>query len=266
MTDSSALLAAYDEQLRGAAEALGAPVRFRLGPLWVAVFPGGRGFLSYRDLGGLSPRGIRALVSAALAILTADATITEIEWKTRGHDRADGLHEALVDAGFTAQEPESIMLGAAELLALDLPLPAGVGLRRVTAPDDVRRASAAADRFFGGQPDEGRFVDLLGRIERGAEVWVAEAAGEVVSTGRLEPVEGTAFAGLWGGATHADWRRRGIYRALTAARARSAVARGVQYLNSDSTEDSRPILERSGFVKVGTTTPYEWHRGDVTPG
>ncbi len=51
---------------------------------------------------------------------------------------------------------------------------------------------------------------------------------------------------------------RGIYRALTAARARAALAMGKRLLHSDSTEFSRPILERAGLVKVSTTTPYEW--------
>lgn len=27
-------------------------------------------------------------------------------------------------------------------------------------------------------------------------------------------------------------------------------------MNSDSSDDSRPILERSGFLQVSTTTPY----------
>jgi ribosomal protein S18 acetylase RimI-like enzyme len=96
------------------------------------------------------------------------------------------------------------------------------------------------------------------------ELWVAEAEGQVVCAGRLDPVDGTDFAGIWGGATHPAWRRRGIYRALTAERARSALRRGKAFINSDSTEYSRPILERSGFVKVSTTTPYEWRRADVT--
>jgi N-acetylglutamate synthase-like GNAT family acetyltransferase len=92
------------------------------------------------------------------------------------------------------------------------------------------------------------------------ELWVAEAEGQIISAGRLEPVAGTDFAGLWGGATLPQWRRRGIYRALTAARARSALALGKTLLHSDSTEYSRPILERSGLIKVTTTTPYEWRR------
>jgi predicted GNAT family acetyltransferase len=92
------------------------------------------------------------------------------------------------------------------------------------------------------------------------ELWVAEAEGQIVCAGRLEPVEGTDFAGIWGGATLEAWRGQGIYRALTAARARSALAAGKTLIHSDSTEYSRPILERSGFLKVSTTTPYHWRR------
>ncbi len=73
-------------------------------------------------------------------------------------------------------------------------------------------------------------------------------------------MEGTEFAGVWGGATRPEFRGRGIYRALTAARARSALALGKTLIHSDSTEYSRPILERYGFVKVSTTTPYAWER------
>ena len=71
---------------------------------------------------------------------------------------------------------------------------------------------------------------------------------------------GAEFAGLWGGATRPEWRGRGIYRALTAARARSALRAGKTLIHSDSTEYSRPILERSGLVRVSTTTPYRWRR------
>ena len=72
--------------------------------------------------------------------------------------------------------------------------------------------------------------------------------------------DGTEFAGIWGGSTLPEWRGQGIYRALTAARARAALAEGVRYINSDCTAMSRPILERSGLVAVTTTTPYVWRR------
>jgi GNAT superfamily N-acetyltransferase len=69
---------------------------------------------------------------------------------------------------------------------------------------------------------------------------------------------GTEFAGLWGGSTRAQWRGRGIYRALVARRAQLAAERGVRYLQVDASSDSRPILERLGFLAVTTTTPYVW--------
>jgi hypothetical protein len=47
---------------------------------------------------------------------------------------------------------------------------------------------------------------------------------------------------------------------LVSARARSALARGFRYIQSDCTPMSRPILERSGLLAVTTTTPYIWTR------
>ena len=202
------------------------------------------------------------LVAAALAHFTADPGITRVEWKTRGHDHAPGLHEALVGAGFEPEEPESIMMGEARLLAVDVELADGITLRTVTDEPDVRAMSAMADEAFGDPVSDERAESLLHRLalRDGMELWVAEADGQMVSAGRLEPVPNTDVAGIWGGSTLKPWRGRGIYRALTAARARSALRLGRTIIHSDSTEFSRPILERSGFLKVSTTTPYEWRR------
>ena len=256
------LLAAYDEQLRTDAETPGAVSVARLGPLRLVTFPGGRGFITYRDLGGADADAIRRLVPEALARYEADASIGQVEWKTRGHDEAPGLHEALLANGFVAEEPESIMIGEARLLAVDVPLPGGVTLRRVTEEADVRAMLEMQHEVFGDPLPADEVDAVLRRVaaDDEMELWVAEAEGRVVSAGRLEPVRGTDFAGIWGGATRPEWRGRGIYRALTAERARSALRRGKTYINSDSTEFSRPILERSGLVKVSTTTPYRWQR------
>ncbi|MGC4747378.1 GNAT family N-acetyltransferase [Micromonospora sp. DT201] len=132
-------------------------------------------------------------------------------------------------------------------------------LRRVSEEADVRAMSAMQDEAFENPVSDDMANALLRRLARddGMELWVAEAGGRIVSAGRLEPVPGTDFAGIWGGATLAEWRGRGIYRALTAARARSALRMGKTLINSDSTEYSRPILERYGLIKVSTTTPYK---------
>ena len=206
--------------------------------------------------------------------------VAEAEWKTRGHDRPADLPARLARHGFEPGEPETVMIGEAELLAVEVPLPPGVRVRRLgldaegraqpveVLRDDLARSLRMQTVVFG----EGRHVSLdslLRRaVERPDEVqhWVAETVadagmpGEIVSAGRIERVPGTAFAGIWGGATLPAWRGRGIYRALTSARATAALAIGVRYLHSDSTEGSRPILERSGLVAVTTTTPCVWRR------
>ncbi|MEU8154272.1 GNAT family N-acetyltransferase [Micromonospora sp. NPDC048986] len=262
MINSARLLAAYDEQLRTDAETPSAVSVTRHGPLRLVTFAGGRGFVTYRDLGGADADTIRRLVPEALAHYRADPEIVRVKWKARGHDHAPGLHEALLENGFTADEPESIMIGEARLLAVDVLLPEGVTLRRVSEEVDVRAMSAMQDEVFGNPVSDDMANALLRRLARddGMELWVAEAEGRIVSAGRLEPLRGTDFAGIWGGATRAEWRGRGIYRALTAARARSALRMGKTLINSDSTEYSRPILERYGLIKVSTTTPYNWQR------
>jgi hypothetical protein len=263
MIDSTGLLAAYDEQLRTDAETQGADSATRHGPLRLVTFSGGRGFVTYRDLGDADADAIRRLVPEALAHYRANPEISRVEWKTRGHDHAPGLHDALLENGFTPGEPESIMIGEARLLAVEVPLPEGVTLRRVTAEADVRAMIAMQDEVFGGDAGGDDMADaMLRRLadDDGMQMWVAEAEGRIVSAGRLDPVPRAQFAGIWGGATLERWRGRGIYRALTAARARSALELGKTLINSDSTEFSRPILERSGLIKVSTTTPYDWHR------
>jgi predicted N-acetyltransferase YhbS len=156
------------------------------------------------------------------------------------------------------------MIGQAQRLAVEVSLPEGVMLRQVSEERDVRAMSAMSAHAFGDRPAEGAaMADALLRrlsLDGGMELWVAEKDGQIVSAGRLEPVPGTDFAGIWGGSTLKEWRGRGIYRALTAARARSALRRGKTLINSDSTEYSRPILERYGFLRVSTTTPYVWRR------
>lgn len=224
------LLEAYDAQLRREAEVLSATDVSFDGPLVRGRFERG-GFVSYRDLDGIAGDALDELIARTIAHFRDDTDVDEFEWKTRGHDAPADLAERLVAAGLRAEPEETVMIGDATALALPVEIPAEVTLRR-----------------------------LVPAMHPHVEEWVAEVDGVVVATGRLEVVAGTEFAGLWGGATLEPWRGRGIYRAMVAARAFSAIDRGVRYLQSDCTEMSRPILERSGMSRVTTTTPYVWQR------
>lgn len=269
MTDAAALLAAYDDQLRTRAEVPSADSVTATGPLLLATYSGGRGFITYRDLrqadgSPATAASVTALVAAAVEHFLADPQVSRVEWKTRSHDLAPGLHEALLSHGFGPSDPESVMIGDVDLLAMDVHLPPGVTIRRVHTPQDVARVERVAGAVFGSSPTEieAMTAEVIARSQSdpSLQVWCAEAEGEIVTTGRLELVPGTEFAGIWGGSTLPQWRGRGIYRELTAARAREAQRLGVRWIHSDSTEFSRPILERSGLVTVTTTTPYTWRR------
>jgi GNAT superfamily N-acetyltransferase len=258
--NAAELLHAYDDHLR--VDAPSATSVARHGPLLLATFPGGRGWITYRDLDGADVPAVRQLVAAALDHFVANPAIARVRWKTRGHDHAPGLHDALVERGFQEGVTESIMIGEAAGLIAESALPEGVTLRRVVDEPDVRAMCAMASTVFADDAPD-RVADALLRrlaVDDGMELWVAEAGGRIIGAGRLEPVAGSAFAGIWGGATLPEWRGRGIYRALTTVRARSALARGKTLIHSDSTDHSRPILERAGMVAVSTTTPYTWHR------
>ena len=256
------LLMAYDQQLRTDAETPSALAVERLGPLHLVTFAGGSGFVTYQDLDGASARTIAQWVVEALAFYRSDPSTVGVEWKTRGHDHAPGLHDALLSNGFEPDETESVMIGPASALNVEVQLPSGISLRRVTEERDIRAMSAMQDEVFGTDASEGNADAILRRValDDGMELWVAEHDKVIVSAGRLEPVRDTDFAGIWGGATRAQWRGLGIYRALTAARARAALTLGKQLIHSDSTEYSRPILERYGLHRVSTTTPYRWRR------
>ena len=264
---TDALLAAYDEQLRTDAEMAGAEEVVREGPVLWGVFDHG-GFVSYRDLDGIEGDALDALIERTVAHYRDDTDVEAFEWKSRGHDRPDDLGARLVAHGLVAEPRETVMIGEASLLAVDVPLadtPEGpVVVRRLepgpSAVDDVTRMLDAQESVFGtGRgPSVG---SALRELESGSsELWVAEVGNRVVCGGRLTPVGGTEFAGIWGGSTLPEFRGRGIYRALVAARARSALARGIRFIHSDCTDMSRPILERSGLQAVTTTTPYVWSR------
>src|ERR1700728_3123273 len=100
MTDAQEWLLAYDQQLRTDAETPSAIAVTLLGPLRLVTFAGGRGFVTYQDLGDADAVTIAGWVGEALAYYRPDPAITRVEWKTPGHDRAPGLHDALVSNGF----------------------------------------------------------------------------------------------------------------------------------------------------------------------
>ena len=161
--DHADLLAKYDEQLR--TDAPSAIAVTRLGPLHLVTFPWGQGSVTYRDLDGADAPTIRRWVSEVLDHFRSDPAIHEVKWKARGHDDAPRLHEALLEHGFAPGEPESVMIGTARALAVDVPLPDGIALRRIQ-----RRTRLLGDTSFEHGGDTLR-EDKMGVCTNGFAPW-----------------------------------------------------------------------------------------------
>ena len=181
-----------------------------------------------------------------------------VEWKHYSGDEPVDLPERLGAAGLVAEEPETVLI--ADLAELALPEPSVDGLRLATVDDEVGvDALVRVHLEVFGQVHPGTASALhasLPLTPRPTEAVVAYAGDRPVSAGRSEFAEGRDFAGLFGGGTAADWRGRGVFRALVARRAALARGRGVRYLYVDALPTSRPILERLGFVPLTVTTPW----------
>lgn len=233
--DAAAVLAAYDDQVRRRAGQDDDGVVRSTG-VWNGI-----------GWSALHPDRADAVIAAQPAWFRGPW-----EWKHYSHDALPDLPERLLAAGFTAGEPETLLVAEAASLPLSAP-PEGVELVPVVDAAGADSLVAVHDEVFGGDHSAiGR--TLLGDDD--VEAVLAVADGVPVSAGRIEFVPGTEFAGLWGGGTLPQWRGRGVFRALVSHRARRAVERGYRYLQVDATEDSRPILLRMGFTELATTTPY----------
>ena len=259
MDDAGALLSAFDAQLRAHIhDRLPDAIRFeRDGPLLRTTGFGDRGWIEYRDLGGIEGKELDRLIARQVAFFADRGE--PFEWKQYGHDRPADLPERLRAAGFVPEDTETVVIARVETLALEPTLPDGIAIREVTERPDFRRIGAMEKAVWN---DDHNWLDDLAD-EREADpaslrVFVAEAGDAVVSAGWMRFPSGTEFATFWGGATLAEWRGRGIYRALVAVRATLAAERGRRYIEVDASDDSRPILERLGFVPVTTTTPFVW--------
>ncbi len=257
------LLAAYDAQLRESAEVADMVDVHSFGPLVLAKPVPSRGFVTYRSLSGLGPAEVEGLIDQAIDWFSNDPHVTEFEWKTRDHDEPRNLGSLLTAHFLRPQERETVMAGLAEQLAGDDAVPDGVELHRAgdrgDLEGDVARIVAMQSSIWGPIPEMAEMT-LRRLASPDVDLWFAEADGVVIGSGRLDRVRGTDFAGLWGGAVRGEWRGHGIYRALTQARARTALASGARYLYADCTVMSRVILESCGLIPITTTVPYLWRR------
>ena len=224
------------------------------GPVLRIDDPTSGGWVLYRDLAGAD---IDELIARQVTWFGERGR--RFEWKLYGSDEPADLPDRLRAAGFVPEEQETVVAAPVDAVAGPVELPDGVSLREVDGRADFERIAVVEEAVWG---ERSHVADMLEEEHSAGPdaitIVVAEAGEDVVCAAWIRFERGTDFGTLWGGATLPEWRRKGIYRATVAHRANLARDRGFRYLSVDASDDSRPILERLGFVALTTTTPYVW--------
>jgi len=228
------------------------------------------GYELYRDPGGryaiyLGPDTVAEAATVQRVRLTAETVepaLAEVrallssrgrrgaEWELGESCTPSDLVDRLLALGLRWIDDEPVSIGMVLRGAVSWETAADVAARPVASVDELLIARAIQQEAFG----DPREVDL----ERARRDFASEG---VTGSTFLAWVDGEpAAAGyaaytdlgliLFGGATRDVARGRGAYRALVAARAREAHARGTPTLVTHAGRMSRPILERLGFAAV----------------
>ncbi|MBU2666634.1 GNAT family N-acetyltransferase [Actinoplanes bogorensis] len=258
MVDTAALLTAYDEHMRTPPGPGPAGLTYEPDGPVIRVVGGHEGRIrAPRDL-GLTGDEVDRLIARQRDYFRARGE--GVEWKVRGHDRPADLGGRLTAAGFTAEPPSAVLIGLAEEVAAEPVLPDGVVLRATQADEDLRRIADQQTEVWGFDLS---WVadDLRSQVAAAPDrisILIAEAGDRLVTSAWAVFHPSHDYVALLGGTTVPEWRGRGLYRALLAARAGEAAARGCRLLHVDASPDSAPILRRLGFHEITTSTHYRW--------
>lgn len=243
-----------------------------------AQFPGmrretGPGFVRLVDLDGKDGKGM--VVYAELDEATADEAIAAqvayfealgqpFEWKLYSFDPPADLMERLVRQGFEVGEEEAVLMMELKRAPQILLQPPAHDVRRVVDARGLDDVLAVEEAVWQEEMPGLRSMLAAGLRDEGQNlsIYVAFADDTPASSAWLYFQPGSPIASLWGGSTLAAYRKQGLYTALLAARAQEALSRGAQYLTTDASPDSRPILEKMGFELVGVTWGCDWGLGD----
>jgi GNAT superfamily N-acetyltransferase len=171
-------------------------------------------------------------------------------WEIADSATPVGLVDWLLAHGCERDAPDGVATG----MVLEHP-PAGepdpgVEVRRVETLDDLLEAARIGGAAFGMPPEV-----LAETVAETARTWdpgddrrrayLAFVDGRPVARATASFTEHGAL--LFGGATLADARGRGAYRALVRARWEDAAARGTPVVVTHAGARSQPILARLGF-------------------
>ena len=173
------------------------------------------------------------------------------EWELGESCTPSDLVRRLMALGIVPDEDEPVAIGMVLAAGGEMPEPPGTSARRVSSVDELVVARQIQHEAFVGVAEEVELeqaeADFAAEGSAGS-TFLAFIDGRPVAAGYASYTPLGLL--LFGGATLPAARGRGAYRALVAARAREALARGTPVLVTHAGQMSRPILERLGFTAV----------------
>jgi GNAT superfamily N-acetyltransferase len=173
------------------------------------------------------------------------------EWELGESCTPSDLVERLGRLGILSDEHEPVAIGMVLRGPLAEPPPVGVSARRVESLDELvlaRRIQHAAFGMPEDEPEPDRAAADYAAEGLDGSTFLAFVDGEPAAAAYAAYTPAGLL--LFGGATLPAARGRGAYRALVAARAAEASARGTPVLVTHAGQMSQPILERLGFERL----------------
>ncbi len=198
-----------------------------------------------------------AVIAAEVARVRREAR--GMQWNVYDDDAPPDLAARLERAGFRLQAREAVLVRPSDDDAGAAGPPDGVVLRRLTRADDLGDYFAVDEAVWGTGFSawvRSWFLAALAGEADPVAIFVAYADGAPVGCGWVTLPPHRTFAHLFGGTVLPSHRRRGVHRAIAAARAHAARDAGLPWLVTDANAHSEPLLRRVGFAPIAART--EW--------
>jgi GNAT superfamily N-acetyltransferase len=201
----------------------------------------------------------RADAFIAQVVAQAEKSARGLEWKTYGFDTPADLVARLQRAGFEPDDEESFMVYP---LSKFVPRPflenTNWRIEQITDVRGIEHIVSLQERIW-ARDFPWLYDKLCADLASGIQHFFCAYRGEVpIGCGYIEYLAGSQFPELHGGSVLPEYRGRGIYSALYAARFADAIARGYEYVAVDASAMSRPILEAIGFEWICVTRPMRF--------
>ncbi len=263
---NGALLALYDDTMRRNVRIAGCAREITTTVTRSTTITGSQRYLMWHDF---APSDAATAVDEELHAVQGRARV--LMWKLYAHDVAhDALRDALLARGFSENDASTLMVVSVATLADSLTKAAAattdsatLTARQLTTAKHLDAYQEIWDDVWPDAPNS-RYVNDYRTLIEHNEPGVLFYAGftfndEPVTSGYMFHHPGNAIALLCGGTTKAPWRRQHAYTRMLAVRAQAALERGASYLAVEASPESKPILERLGFMPLSTLAFYEKH-------